>query len=113
MSLPGAGKHPPEVIHPGWYTEALGQELLREPPGWGQALLCLSHDGPGLFLKQVADPPSLHFDHEGNRTALFELRIDDLECAAHITGRLELEVTDDRSLPERVGAGVFRGDRGV
>jgi catechol 2,3-dioxygenase-like lactoylglutathione lyase family enzyme len=61
-----------------WYTEILGLELLHEHPGGGQALLRLSAEGPGLFLKQVEAPPALHFDHGGHRTALFELRVDDL-----------------------------------
>src|SRR6476620_10791995 len=63
-----------------WYTEVLGLELLQEHPAGGQALLRLSPEGPGLFLKQVAAPPALHFDHEGNRTSLFEWRVDDLEA---------------------------------
>src|SRR5256885_15178393 len=63
-----------------WYTEILGLELLREYPDGAQALLRLSAEGPGLFLKQVEEPPALHFDHGGHRTALFELRVDDLDA---------------------------------
>jgi catechol 2,3-dioxygenase-like lactoylglutathione lyase family enzyme len=63
-----------------WYTEILGLELLQKQPDGGQALLRLSAEGPGLFLKQVEEPPALHFDHGGHRTALFELRVDGLEA---------------------------------
>src|SRR5438034_6460539 len=62
-----------------WYTEILGLELLQEHPDGAQALLRLSAEGPGLFLKQVEEPPALHFDHGGHRTAFFELRVDDLK----------------------------------
>jgi catechol 2,3-dioxygenase-like lactoylglutathione lyase family enzyme len=67
-----------------WYTQVLGLELLREPlrseDGPTNALCRLSPDGPGLFLTQVDSAAPMHFDHRGDRTAMIEFRVDDIEA---------------------------------
>jgi glyoxylase I family protein len=68
-----------------WYTEVLGLELLHVHPGGGNALLRLAADGPGLFLKQVPAPAPTHLDDPDGRTAMLELRVDDLDA---LRGRL-------------------------
>jgi catechol 2,3-dioxygenase-like lactoylglutathione lyase family enzyme len=68
-----------------WYTEVLGLELVHVHPGGGNALLRLAAEGPGLFLKRVAAPAATHFGDTDGRTAMFELKVDDLDA---LRGRL-------------------------
>src|SRR5688572_30810699 len=65
-----------------WHSEVLGLEVLRGAgaAAGSSALLRLSPEGPGLFLQEVDRPTPTHFDRDGSRTAMFELRVDDIQA---------------------------------